>query len=186
ELFLQIIGIGSASGLIHKDNMLLVISDNSGYLYEYSIESDSLSRSPLFESVVMENIPKQHKTDFEAITYINDTIYIFGSGSTPNRNVMMQLDANTKTVLATHDMADFYAILKSFAQIADADFNIEGAIASENVWYFFQRGNQGNGKNGIFTVTGDITGLDFSIVYNQYKLPKLGGIETSFTDATII
>jgi hypothetical protein len=31
ELLFQIIGIGSASGLIYKDNSLLIIGDNSGF-----------------------------------------------------------------------------------------------------------------------------------------------------------
>jgi hypothetical protein len=49
ELLFQIIGIGSASGLIYKDNSLLIIGDNSGFLYEYQ-DSHDLKRHPLLEN----------------------------------------------------------------------------------------------------------------------------------------
>lgn len=186
EILLRIIGIGSASGLLYKDDTLQIISDNAGYLYEYNITSQELSKTPLYESDLMENIPKSQKLDFESITRHADTLYLFGSGSTAHRKIMIKIDANSKHVFATHDMTDFYAILQSFGNISDADLNIEGAIYTGEVWYFVQRGNMGTGTNGIFTVTGDITGFDYSIIYNQYKLPKIDGIETSFTDATLI
>ncbi len=186
EIFLHIIGLGSASGLIYKNNAIMMISDNAGFLYEYNLSSDSLLKTPLFDSDVMENIPKPQKADLEAITSVNDTIYVFGSGSTTNRNLMFTIEDSSKKVLATYDMADFYAVLKSFGQISDADFNIEGVVYSGDHWYFFQRGNQGSGKNGIFTISGDITGFDYSIMYNEYRLPKLSGVETCFTDATLV
>jgi hypothetical protein len=50
ELLFQIIGIGSASGLIYKDNSLLIIGDNSGFLYEYHMDSHDLKRHPLLEN----------------------------------------------------------------------------------------------------------------------------------------
>ncbi|MDZ4331864.1 MAG: hypothetical protein U0945_14930, partial [Flavobacterium sp.] len=50
ELLFQIIGIGSASGLIYKDNSLLIIGDNSGFLYEYQMDSKDLKRHPLLEN----------------------------------------------------------------------------------------------------------------------------------------
>jgi hypothetical protein len=48
--YFQIIGIGSASGLIYKDNSLLIIGDNSGFLYEYQMDSHDLKRHPLLEN----------------------------------------------------------------------------------------------------------------------------------------
>ena len=49
QLFLQIIGIGSASGLLFKDNSLFLISDNSTYLYEYNLDSNELNKIALVE-----------------------------------------------------------------------------------------------------------------------------------------
>ena len=81
ELLFQIIGIGSASGLIYKDNSLLIIGDNSGFLYEYQMDSKDLKRHPLLENPT-ENTLKKDKADFEAITHFGDSLYVFGSGST--------------------------------------------------------------------------------------------------------
>ena len=84
ELLFQIIGLGSASGLIYKDNSLFIISDNSSFLYEYKLQENELSKIKLFENN-QENIPKKDKFDFEAITLKEDTLHLFGSGSTSKR-----------------------------------------------------------------------------------------------------
>ena len=186
EVIFRIIGIGSASGLLYKDNTVLAVSDNGGFLYQYDIDNKMLSKSPLFENNVMENIPKKSKADFEAITEYNDTLYIFGSGSTANRNLMITVEANTKAVISTHDLTDFYAVLQSFGNIKPDDFNIEGVARNGDSWFFFQRGNNGTGHNAVFTVTGDIAKHDFSVIYNPFKLPKISGIETCFTDAVLV
>ena len=186
EIMFRIIGIGSASGLLYKDNNVLAVSDNGGYLYQYDIKAGNLTKTPLFENDVMENISKPQKPDFEAMTEYNDTLYIFGSGSTANRNIMITLGLNTKEVISTVDLTDFYAVLQSFGSIKPDDFNIEGIVRNANTWYFFQRGNNGTGHNAIFTVTGDIAKHDFSVIHNPYKLPKINGIETCFTDALLV
>jgi predicted RND superfamily exporter protein len=46
ELFTTIIGIGSASGLFFQDHFLYLISDNSGFLYEYNITDTNLNKYP--------------------------------------------------------------------------------------------------------------------------------------------
>ena len=66
QLFFQIIGIGSASGLLFHNNLLYLISDNSSYLYEYKIDSNELNKIALIENPE-ENIPKKDKPDFESI-----------------------------------------------------------------------------------------------------------------------
>jgi hypothetical protein len=55
QITISNIGIGSASGLIHRT--ILVISDNSTFLYEYSIRKKELSKIKLFENS-QDNIPK--------------------------------------------------------------------------------------------------------------------------------
>ena len=80
-LLFKIIGLGSASGLIYHDNTIFAIGDNSTFLYEYKIDSLKLNRIALAENSE-ENIAKKFKPDFEAITKHQDSLYIFGSGST--------------------------------------------------------------------------------------------------------
>ncbi len=100
ELLFQIIGIGSASGLIYKSPSLYVIGDNSGYLYEYNMEAKDLQQHAIIENASA-NIAKKDKPDFEAITSFDDKLYVFGSGSTPKRNKMVEINTTEKRLKPT-------------------------------------------------------------------------------------
>lgn len=184
-LLFKIIGLGSASGLIYQNNSILAISDNSTFLYEYQMDSQTLQRHPLIENP-QENIPKKLKSDFEAIAHFDNKLYLFGSGSTENRNIMLQLDAATKQVVAVNDLSDLYLGMQSFGKISPEDFNIEGAVYNGESWFLFNRGNGKAKKNVLFTVDGKNLTNEFRIVANEYKLPKIKGVRTSFTDAVLI
>jgi len=181
EILFHIIGIGSASGLIYKDNSLFIIGDNSGFLYEYSIESKNLQKHQILENAT-ENIAKSEKPDFEAITYFGDNLYVFGSGSTEKRNKMIQINTSKKEI-STNDLTDLYAVMQSFAEIKPEDFNIEGAIYTGEEWFLLNRGNGKMGKNVLFTISGKNLINEFNILSNNYKLPKIKGVRSSFTDA---
>jgi len=185
ELLFQIIGIGSASGLFYKDNLLTVISDNSGFLYEYNTESKDLKTYSLIPNAAS-NIPKKQKPDFEAVTSDAQNFYIFGSGSTENRNTMVQFDKASKTAIKAIDLSDLYLSMQSFGNINPEDFNIEGVALSGETWYFLQRGNGAKGKNMIFTVEAQNLENNFTILANDYKLPKIKGIRTTFTDGILV
>lgn len=188
ELWFQIIGIGSASGLLFKNDALFIISDNSKALYEYSMTGKKLDAHLLIENTELpqDNIPKKLKPDFESITAYGEDVCVFGSGSTENRNKMVQFNTFNKKAVKTFDLADLYLSMQYFADIKSEDFNIEGAIYTGDVWYFFQRGNGANGQNGVFTVTAENLENEFTILYNSYKLPKIKGVQTSFTDAILV
>lgn len=185
ELLFQIIGIGSASGLIYKNNQLFVVGDNSSYLYGFNLDNKVLERHPLTENP-SENILKKDKPDFEAITEFGEKIYIFGSGSAEKRTKMVQIDAKSKTVETTVDLSDLYLSMQTFAELPKDDLNIEGVVRNENEWFFFNRGNGAKGKNIVFTVQGKNFTEEFNIITNEFKLPKLNGIQTSFTDAVLV
>ena len=185
KLLFQIIGLGSASGLVYKDNSLFIISDNSGFLYEYSISSTNVKGSQLIENP-SENIPKTDKPDFEAITCFGDSLYVFGSGSTEKRNKMMQVDVKTKKIIASTDLTDLYLMMQSFGKIKAEDFNIEGAIYNGESWFLFNRGNGRAHKNVVFTIKGKNLTNEFNILSNEFKLPKIKGVRTSFTDAILV
>lgn len=184
ELLFQIIGIGSASGLIYKDNSLLIIGDNSGFLYEYQIDSKELNRHALIENP-SENILKKDKPDFEAITHLENNVYVFGSGSTEKRNKMVQFNTQNKSTNST-DLTDLYAVMQSFGEIKPEDFNIEGAIYNGEDWFLLNRGNGKSNKNTLFTINGKNLTNEFQILSNNYKLPKIKGVRSSFTDAVLI
>jgi hypothetical protein len=185
ELLFQIIGIGSASGLIYKDNSVFVIGDNSSFLYEYAVDSKDLKRHPLQENP-MENTPKKDKSDFESITSYENSIYVFGSGSTENRNKMIQLDSKNQTIQKKTDLTDLYSVMQNFGEIKPEDFNIEGAIYNGQNWFLFNRGNGKSKKNVVFTIHGKNLTNEFNILFNDYKLPKINGVRASFTDAILV
>ena len=185
ELLFQIIGIGSASGLVYKDNALWIIGDDSDFLYEYHIDSKEINRYPLIENM-SENILKKDKPDFEAITLLGEDLYIFGSGSTEKRNKMIQVNAATKKIIASNEIANLYRVIQSFGKIKSEDFNLEGAIYNGKSWYLFNRGNGSSNKNVLFTIEGENLTDQFTILSNDYKLPKIIGVRTSFTDAILV
>ena len=185
ELLFQIIGIGSASGLIYRDNAIWIIGDNSGFLYEYHMNSRDLLCHPLIENP-SENIAKINKPDFEAITNFGPDLYIFGSGSTQKRNKMVQINLADKKIHNTTDLSDLYAVMQSFGKVKAEDFNLEGAIYDGKNWYLFNRGNGNSNRNVLFTIEGENLTNQFTILSNDYKLPKIKGVRTSFTDAILV
>ena len=185
SFLLKIIGLGSASGLLYHDKTILVIGDNSGFLTEYNIETKKIVQHPIIENA-KQNIEKKVKPDFESITQFEDNIYIFGSGSTENRNKMVQVDAKSKKIIKTDDVTDLYLGMQSFANLTPDEFNLEGSIYNGNQWFFVNRGNTKKSKNIIFTVTGKNLTDEFQIVANKFKLPKIKGVKASFTDAILV
>ena len=185
ESLFKITGIGSASGLIYKNNALWIIGDNSGFLYEYQIDSKDLIRHPLLENP-SENIIKKDKPDYEAITNFGEDLYIFGSGSTDKRNSMVHLNASNKKIISTYDLGELYATIKDVAKVNAEDFNLEGAIYDGKSWYLLNRGNGIACRNVLFTITGENLKDNFSVFSTDFILPELQGVRTSFTDAILI
>jgi len=185
ELLFHIIGIGSASGIIYKDNSLFIVGDNSGFLYEYYIDSQHLKRHPLIENP-SENIIKKDKPDFEALTCFQDSMYAFGSGSTSKRNLIVEFDLAQKKKIATNNLTDLYAAMQNFASIKTEDFNIEGVIHDGENWYFLNRGNGISNKNTLFSFHTKKLNQKFNMRSNDYELPKINGIVSSFTDAVLV
>ena len=179
--FCHIKGIGSASGLIYYNDVLFIISDNSTFLYQYIIDKDLVLKFPLVENP-QENIPKKDKLDLEAITSYGNQIFIFGSGSTPQRNSMFSLNLEND-VLRKNDLSQLYQFLRELASINEDQLNIEGAICVNKTMLLFQRGNGVNGKNGIFIVPDNPAQTKH---FADIKLQKISNVETTFTDAILV
>ena len=75
ELLHKITGIGSASGLVYKDNSLFIISDNSSFLYKFCLQEKELTKIPLLANA-QENIPKKDKFDFESLTLKGNELHL--------------------------------------------------------------------------------------------------------------
>lgn len=183
ELLFQIIGIGSASGLVYKDNSLFIISDNSSFLYQYHIQENQLSKIKLLANG-QENIPKKDKFDFESIALKGKKLHILGSGSTSKRVKRITYNIETAAI-AEKDLSKLYKKLKQITSIPDDELNIEGAFFHNYNWYLFQRGNGGNSRNGI-AILDDNLNNNGNIEFIPIQLPKIKHIETSFTDAILV
>ena len=179
--FLNISGIGSASGIVNTNHSLYIISDNSGFLYQYHLESNELQKHPLIDNP-SENIPKIVKPDFEAITLKGNELHLFGSGSTLNRNRQFVFNTENKQT-TTIDLTSLYQKIKDTVSIADEDLNIEGALYYLENLFLFQRGNGANSKNGIVKINSQNTS---KIQFQSIQLPKIAQVETSFTDAILV
>lgn len=189
ELLFHIIGIGSASGLFFNNGTIYLVSDNSHMLYEYNITTKKLDKTPLVNKDylgVLENVPKPEKPDYEAIATDGNNMYLFGSGSTENRNTIGHIDYCTKEIYPHIDATDLYLVMQGFGEISLENFNIEGAVHHNDVWYLLNRGNGPAAQNGIFTLNGDIADTSFQILYNKIKLPKIKGAQAGFTDAVMV
>lgn len=185
EILLHIIGVGSASGLIYNNNNLLLIGDNSGYLYDYNIVSKNLQKHALIENPT-ENIPKKDKIDFESLVYYDNNVYVFGSGSGKLRNEMVKMNPISNDTISTSDLFPLYTSMADFAKIKTDQFNIEGAIYNGENWFLFNRGNGKDNKNVIFTVKGNDLVNEYQILSNNYKLPKINGFQSGFSDAVLV
>lgn len=184
ELFVVITGVGAASGLHYKDSSLFVVSDNSNYLYQYSIPSKELSRHLLVDMDGQnEQVKKKKKLDLEAITYSNGQYYLLPSGSKPNRTKSFFLSPEAPDNIGMEDLDSSYTLLRKRLDIAQEDFNIEGAIFEKDTILLFNRGNGPLEKNGI---------IKFPIAQNDkatftpVSLPKINGKTTGFTDAILL
>lgn len=183
EILYKIIGIGSASGLIYKDDSLFIISDNSSFLYEYNIPENQLSKIKLFENS-QENIPKKDKFDFESITLKGNKLHLLGSGSTSKREKRIIYNLETAAI-AQKDLSKLYKKLKKTTPISDKELNIEGTLFCNKKWHLFQRGNGANSKNGIAIVNEKLD-ENSTIEFIPIQLPKIKHVETSFTDAILV
>lgn len=180
EILFQIIGIGSASGLILNNDSLYIISDNSTFLYQYSIANKTVNKIKLYDNS-QENMPKKQKLDFESLTQKGNKLYIFGSGSKPKREQQFVYDLKNQKA-EEKDLTLMYQKLKSNAGISDKDMNIEGSVFYKNDLILFQRGNGNGAKNGIFIYD---TKKETSR-YIALPLPKLKTVEATFTDAVLV
>ncbi|MEO8233816.1 MAG: hypothetical protein ABI549_00245 [Flavobacterium sp.] len=175
--YLNISGIGSASGIVFTNQSLYVISDNAGFLYQYDLEYDKLIKHQLIENP-SENIAKISKPDLESITLKENELHLFGSGSTQNRNKNIVFNIQNQEI-QENDFSEIYQNIKNTIPISDEELNIEGALFYKEKLYLFQRGNGAKAKNGIITISNDIH-------FQPIQLPKIKHVETAFTDAILV
>ncbi len=179
KFLFEIVGLSAASGLVLITNKLYLIADNSTYLYQYNIDTKKIIKHPLKKDAE-DNIPKKKKKDFETIYLKDNKLYILGSGSKEEREKLKIFDLSTQNV-KTNDLTDLYTQFKKTENLTSDELNIEGCVYYQKKYYYFQRGNAGQNKNGIFIVDNNA-----KISYKAIQLPKIKDVELTFTDATVV
>ncbi|SKB38303.1 hypothetical protein SAMN05660226_01055 [Parapedobacter luteus] len=184
QALLKIVGISAASGITFSDGLIRLVSDNSNYLYEYPLDTGQLTRYLLKDGEHTEQVAKAWKMDLEAIVERDDATYVFGSGSTPARELgfaVSKTDRRTDT-LQLHAL---YDVMRSAAGIGPDDFNIEGVAVYGADWLFLNRGNGPGGRNVLFTVHGPSLTENPQVSYEEIDLPMMDGLPFGFSDATV-
>lgn len=182
SLLCKIMGIGSASGLVYHDNKLFIISDSSNYLYEYHIPHEKLTKIALVDNP-QENIAKKDKPDFEAIAQKDGDLFLFGSGSTENRNLVFKYKSKSGKI-SGKDASAMYSRIKKQFNFTDDELNIEGVILKGESILLFQRGNGLLGKNGV--IYSKDNAEDAELDFITFDLPKMKNVAATFTDAILV
>lgn len=185
KVLLKISGFGAASGLTYSDGAIRLISDDSNYLYVHQISEDRTSKILLMPGVQTEQVTKPEKLDFEAMVEKEDTVFVFGSGSEPNRELGFSISKNNQRVDTLH-LGHLYSSMRSFSELDKEDFNIEGVTHTGKEWLFFNRGNGPNKRNIMYTVRGGTLIDKFELSAHDFELPKIGNMPTGFSDATMV
>ena len=174
--------VGAASGLIYNNGQLYLISDNSNYLYRYNTVQRELQRILVLDRGVHENLPKKYKADFEAVTDIDSTLYLFGSGSSRNRKTLVKYSPDAQKV-EKRSLHRLYHRLQHQFDVGRDDFNIEGALTVGGDLWLFNRGNGPGAKNGIFI----LNKADFKPkAFHPIPMSQLNGVALGFSDAVLI
>lgn len=184
---LSIQGVGAASGLLLQQDQLYIISDSSSFLYHYSLSAATLQKTPLV-AAAEDHIEKKRKFDLESLCLKGKALYLFGSGSTAQRQSLFCYDPDSQSV-QQQDLSSLYAEFRLTAQLGGDELNIEGVVYDDETelprWIFLQRGNGLNARNGLFVVSGDALDAQAHIVFIPVRLPAIGRVEASFTDACL-
>ena len=180
EVFLILVNMGAASGLVYTEDALYLICDSSSYLYHYSFTAEKTTKIE-FTTDAKENIEKKNKPDFESITLMENQLYLFGSGSGLNRNQLITYHLTTGKISERNIQPQHDSLQKKF-EISAEDYNIEGVVYYHQKTFLFQRGNGPKAQNGIF-ILNDTTK---EVNYHPIELPELKGVKATFTDAVLV
>ena len=186
--------IPSGSGLVKAGGNFYLISDDSPYFFKLDSGFKVLEKNaiPHHQKTTEYRIPKPQKPDYEsaALGEINGEKYLlaFASGSkSPERDSLLVVNLNDPKNGKTYSLRPFYNLIKTNANLTDADINLEGsAIIGEDL-FLFNRGKnvlvQTNWAKIIIFLKGGPNILAPEIKTYRIKLPQIKGIDPGFSGA---
>jgi len=186
----SVLEVPSASGIAKWDDKLLLIGDNSPFLFTLDEAHQVIGKKAIFstEHLVGETIVKKLKPDFEAMEVVNQNeLLIFGSGSkAEERNYLIQVNLKSG-VTVTHDLSSFYNEIKQLDIMDGSELNIEAVACHQQTLYLFNRSNNVIFLFGYEPFQHYLAGkTPFPTpTFYQVEMPKLNDGLAGFSGATI-
>jgi hypothetical protein len=177
--------ITAASGLVHKENKLYVVSDDELGLICLKVD---LSEKAMFHKILDGELPqneeerKKKKPDFECLTLFEDSLLLISSGSKPNRHLgaLVRLEDFQITHLS------FKNVFKELTGLIP-ELNIEGAVTYGDKILLLQRGNGKMHLNALIELNLQSFLKDelLEVKITPIDLGKINHTPLGFTDATL-
>ncbi len=186
-----LIGIPSASGIVHWNGALNVVGDNSAWLYQLDNDYKVKHKHILIKANTDSILPKLTKPDFEAMTNCKvkgkSELLIFGSGSkSPDRDILVRVHIEDSLQTTQHDLTNFYELLRTSQQMKGHLLNIEAAATVDDDLLLFNRENNLLWKLSIDSFIAYLE--DDKVIPNisnyQIILPKLNKLQIKISGAT--
>ena len=191
----KIPSFSSGSGMDFYNGFFYLVGDDDPFLVKVNTSGKINQKWEIWDSSAAKSgrIPKKIKPDFEAISVFpckNDTLLlIFGSGSkSPNRDVILSFNTKNEEVYPLNG-EQFFAWLKTTAQLSNSEINLEGATFIENTLYLFNRHN-----NEVYAIPqqqmerfiSDQNTEELTLERYHFELPVFQGDTARFSSAASI
>ena len=172
-------GVRAGSALLRVGSRLLAVQDDA---YRACwIDLPGLRVSPFLLDADGASLPKDRKPDFEAaVRTAGDTVYLLGSGSTPQRTAIARLSLSGTASMA--DRPQIYDCVRRALDLASAP-NVEGATLEDGVLRLFHRGIGSASASVDLPLEVLEGGPPRVLAVRAIELGSLDGVPLSITDA---
>lgn len=177
-------GVRAGSALLRIGNSLLAVQDDAWSVVW--IDLPQLTLTPHILQGDGAALAKPQKPDFEAAIYTDDGIVrLFGSGSTAQRNVMVEMTLASRQIRLC-DMRDLYLVMAQALKL-DGSLNIEAASVCDDRLRLFHRG-AGLRPSGCVEFSLDVLhGARPQVLSTQYyQFGHLEGVALHITDVALM
>ena len=194
--------IPSASGIEFYEGHFYIIGDNCSWLFVLNTDFEIVGVKEIFDPPKLKNevIPKKKKPDLEALTMITvgneNKLLVFGSGSkSPERDKAYLINPiNLQEKAEEYVLTLLYDQLRNEALVAQGfKLNIEGAAATGEKLFLFQRGNISGNNAMIVYELEEFTDFIFEKAnsfpiptINNFDLPVHEGLLAGFSGAAYL
>ncbi|QOW08876.1 hypothetical protein Q73A0000_00200 [Kaistella flava (ex Peng et al. 2021)] len=190
--YIKVNNLPSGSGMAKYGGGYYAIGDDSPYLFFLNKKFQVISKTLISNNKDFngERIIKAEKADFESVELINGTEMVtFGSGGkSPQRDVLVRILLHQPLEIENYDITPFYNHLRNLPEFKNSELNIEATAFYDNQLYLFNRKKsliiKFNYTHYLSFIKGEAELPTLEI--KEFFLPKIDGIESGFSGATIL